>query len=118
MATAFDLVTIDAPRPDVLAAFWRTALGLVELEREDGDRWIVIGHASGDRVLGIQRGTARPGGVHLDLACSPEEFDDEVARLLAAGAARTRPDRSETYGLIANLVDPCGYAFDLCAYVP
>ena len=89
MTTAFDLVTIDAPRPDVLAAFWRTALGLVELEREDGDRWIVIGHASGDRVLGIQRGTARPGGVHLDLACSPEEFDDELLKELEVSLEET-----------------------------
>lgn len=116
MAAAFDLVTIDSPDPDRLAQFWCDALGLHESEREDGDRWIVLNDTIGVRRLGIQRGTHRPGGTHLDLVCSVEEFASEVTRLLALGATPVGPPRAETYGAIANLADPDGNAFDLCAY--
>jgi predicted enzyme related to lactoylglutathione lyase len=55
--------------------------------------------------------------MHLDLACHPDEFEAEVARLLALGASECRPTRTEPYGSIANLADPDGNLFDLCAYV-
>jgi predicted enzyme related to lactoylglutathione lyase len=116
-STAFDLVTIDCERPDPLGAFWRGVLGLVELEREDGDRWQVIGHADGRRVLGFQRGAHRIGGVHLDLACPFADFAAEHARLESLGARTVRAPRHEPYGSIVNLADPEGNLFDLCAYV-
>ena len=114
----FDLVTIDAVRPDSLAAFWCAAMSLVEVEREDGDRWQVLASADGTRRIGIQCGAHRPGSVHLDLACSRHEFAAEVDRLIDLGARRTRADRVEPYGSIANLVDPEGNLFDVCAYRP
>lgn len=117
MSTAFDLVTIDVGQTEIAAAFWSNVLGLVEVQREDGDRWIVLGDADGRRRIGLQRGPSRPGGVHLDLQCSLDEFDAEVLRLLALGAQLATPVRHESYGAIANLVDPFGYLFDLCAYV-
>lgn len=113
----FDLVTFDVERPDDAAAFWSAVLGLVEVQREDGDRWIVLGDADGGRRIGLQRGAARPGGVHLDLACDVDEFAGEVQRLVALGARLAAPVRVEPYGSIANMVDPFGYLFDLCAYV-
>jgi catechol 2,3-dioxygenase-like lactoylglutathione lyase family enzyme len=116
MAARFDLVTIDCPQPDRSAAFWSSALGLHETEREDGDRWIVLSDNDGVRRLGLQRGSARPGGVHLDLVCAPFEFEHELERLIAAGATLQSAPRHEPYGAIANLTDPDGYAFDLCAY--
>lgn len=116
MTVEFDLVTFDAPEPDLLAAFWSAALDLVELEREDGDRWIVVGHADGRRRIGVQRGPVRVGTVHLDLRCTPGEFDAEVGRLVALGARPAGPVRVEPYGRIANLLDPLGQPFDLCAY--
>lgn len=116
MSSAFDLVTFDAPEPDLLASFWAAALGLVELQREDRDRWIVVGDPDGTRRIGVQRGPARIGTVHLDLTCAPGEFDSEVVRLLAIGATLARPVRVESYGSIANLLDPLGQPFDLCAY--
>ncbi len=116
MPTSFDLVTIDSPRPEAAAAFWSAALGLQETEREDGDRWIVLSDANGTRRIGLQRGPARPGGVHLDVQCAPHEFDDEVARLMSLGAALLAAVRHESYGSIVNLADPDGNAFDLCAY--
>lgn len=116
MAAQFDLVTIDCPQPEAASVFWSAALDLHETEREDGDRWIVLSDAAGTRRIGLQRGPRRSGGVHLDLRCGVDEFDDEVARLLALGAAQVSPARNEPYGSIVNLADPDGYAFDLCAY--
>ena len=117
MSASFDLVTLDSPRPDDAAAFWCAALGLHESEREDGDRWIVLSDALGVRRIGLQRGSARPGTVHLDLSCGVGEFDAEVQRLLRLGATEVGAARHEPYGSIANLADPDGNLFDLCAYV-
>ena len=116
MGAIFDLVTIDSPATERLAEFWCRALGLVEVEREDGDRWIVLADDAGHRRIGLQRGPTRIGGLHLDLACRPEAFESERVRLLALGAAELRPARREPYGAIANLADPDGNPFDLCAY--
>ncbi len=116
MGSRFDLVTLDSPATEALAAFWSEALELHEVEREDGDRWIVLADTDGCRRLGLQRGTTRPGSVHLDLACSPGEFDGELRRLTGAGAVVLSSPRHEPYGSIVNLADPDGNPFDLCAY--
>ena len=116
MPTSFDLVTLNSPTPDAAVAFWCAALRLQETEREDGDRWIVLSDHAGVRRIGVQRGAVRPGTVHLDLACRPDEFGSEVARLRALGAYLLAPARHEPYGSIANLADPDGNPFDLCAY--
>lgn len=116
MTSRFDLVTLDSPATDALSAFWSVALDLHEVEREDGDRWIVLADIDGRRRLGLQRGATRPGSVHLDLSCEPHEFDGELRRLIAAGAVVVSPPRHEPYGSIVNLADPDGNPFDLCAY--
>lgn len=116
MATRFDLVTFDAPQPDRLARFWTEALGLHEIEREDGDRWLVLADTTGARRIGIQRGEGRPGSIHLDLVCEPHEFEAEVERLVSLGASLVRPSRTEPWGSIANLTDSDGNPFDLCTY--
>lgn len=112
----FDLVTLDSPNTDALATFWSAALDLVETEREDIDRWIVLSDRDGVRRIGLQRGATRPGSLHLDVACAPDEFRDELGRLMSLGARLLEPARIEPYGSIANLVDPDGNPFDLCAY--
>lgn len=112
----FDLVTLDSPATDELARFWSAAADLHEVEREDVDRWIVLADRGGVRRLGIQRGSVRPGSIHLDLACAPDVFDSELARLVALGARAVAEPRIESYGSIANLADPDGNLFDLCAY--
>jgi predicted enzyme related to lactoylglutathione lyase len=114
--TRFDLVTLDSPATDELARFWSAAADLHEIEREDVDRWIVLADRAGMRRLGIQRGVTRPGSVHLDLACTPEAFEAELDRLVALGARALAAPRVESYGSIANLADPDGNLFDLCAY--
>ena len=116
MTTRFDLVTLDSPATDALALFWSEVLDLHEVEREDGDRWIVLADAQGQRRVGVQRGETRRGSMHLDVACAPESFDRELARIIGLGAASLDEPRREPYGAIANLADPDGNPFDLCAY--
>jgi predicted enzyme related to lactoylglutathione lyase len=116
MATRFDLVTIDSPQTDLIAAFWAAALDLHEVEREDGSRWIVLADTDGRRRIGVQSGVSQPGSMHLDLACLTDDFDTERARLVGLGARLLAPPRIEPYGSIANLADPDGNPFDLCAY--
>lgn len=110
-------MTIDVDDPARMSGFWRAALDLIETEVEDGDRWIVLSSRDLVRRIGLQRGTPRTGTVHLDLACTVEQFDRETARLVALGATVAREPRREPYGSIVNLADPEGNLFDLCAYV-
>lgn len=113
----FDIVTLDTPRTGELSRFWAELLGLQEIEREDGDRWILLGDSNGGRTIGFQRGEHVAGSIHIDLSCSTSDFSNERDRMLRLGAVETRPMRSEPYGLIANFADPDGNLFDLCAYV-
>ena len=116
-ASRFDIVTLNSPRTNELAKFWAELLGLQEIEREDGDRWILLGNTNGGRTIGFQRGEHVAGSIHIDLSCSTSEFPNERERILRLGAVETRPMRSEPYGLIANFADVDGNLFDLCAYV-
>jgi predicted enzyme related to lactoylglutathione lyase len=126
MPASLDLTTLDAVDSEALAAFWSAAVGLTELHREDGGRWIELGF-NGRRAIGVQRipGLApaeavwdgeRKERLHLDLVCSLIEFDSEVDRLVNLGARELRDRRQESYGCIATLADPEGNVFDLCAY--
>jgi predicted enzyme related to lactoylglutathione lyase len=54
--------------------------------------------------------------MHLDLVCENADFDAELARVVRLGAVQLGPRRVEPYGSIANLADPDGNPFDLCAY--
>lgn len=116
MAARFDLVTIDSAATDDIAVFWSAVLDLHEVEREDGDRWIVLADDEECRRIGVQSGAPRAGSMHLDLACSPDDFESELARIVALGARQLGPARHESYGSIVNLADPDGNSFDLCAY--
>ena len=115
--THFDLVTIDVADTIAAATFWSAALGLHEIEREDEARWIALADQAGRRTLGLQRGPHRSGGIHLDVACDIDDFDTELDRLVKLGAVQLSRPRAEPYGSIANLTDPEGNAFDLCAYL-
>ena len=112
----FDIVTLNTLRTNELSKFWADLLGLQEIEREDGDRWILLGTTNGGRTIGFQRGEHLDGSIHIDLSCSTDDFANERERMMQLGAIETRPMRSEPYGLIANFADPDGNLFDLCAY--
>jgi catechol 2,3-dioxygenase-like lactoylglutathione lyase family enzyme len=113
----FDIVTINSPRTNELSQFWAEVLGLHEIEREDGDRWILLGDSLGGRTIGFQRGEHIGGSIHIDLSCSVSDFPAERERLMQLGATETLAMRNEPYGLIANFADLDGNLFDLCAYV-
>ncbi len=115
-ASRFDIVTLNSSRTNELSKFWAGLLGLQEIEREDGDRWILLGDSNGGRTIGFQRGEHVDGSMHIDLTCSTDDFSNERERMMQLGAIETRPTRSEPYGLIANFADPDGNLFDLCAY--
>jgi predicted enzyme related to lactoylglutathione lyase len=115
-ASRFDIVTLNSSRTNELSKFWAELLGLQEIEREDGDRWILLGDSNGGRNIGFQRGEHVDGSIHIDLSCSTDDFSNERERMMQLGAIETRPMRSEPYGLIANFADPDGNLFDLCAY--
>ena len=116
-ASRLDIVTLNTPRTDELSKFWADLLGLQEIEREDGDRWILLGNSNGGRAIGFQRGEHVAGSIHIDLSCSTDDFQNERERMMQLGAIETRLMRSEPYGLIANFADPDGNLFDLCAYI-
>jgi len=115
-ASRFDIVTLNTLRTNELSKFWADLLGLQEIEREDGDRWILLGDSNGGRTIGFQRGEYVDGSIHIDLSCSTDDFPNERERMMQLGAIESRPMRSEPYGLIANFADPDGNLFDLCAY--
>jgi len=115
-ASRFDIVTLNTPRTNEISKFWADLLGLQEIEREDGDRWILLGDTNRGRTIGFQRVEHVDGSIHLDLSCSTDDFPNERERMMQLGAIETRPMRSEPYGLIANFADPDGNLFDLCAY--
>ena len=115
-ASRIDIVTLNTLRTNELSKFWADLLGLQEIEREDGDRWILLGNTNGGRTIGFQRGEHLDGSIHIDLSCSTDDFANERERMMQLGAIETRPMRSEPYGLIANFADPDGNLFDLCAY--
>lgn len=112
----FDLVTITTPDPGLLADFWAAALHLRVVEHEDAGRWIALAEEGGTRRIGLQRGDTVQGSIHLDLVCTPGEFDKELRRLQGLGATEVLAPRREPYGRIANLLDPGGNAFDLVAH--
>jgi len=116
-ASRFDIVTLNTLRTNELSKFWADLLGLQEIEREDGDRWILLGDSNGQRTIGFQRGEHVDGSIHMDLSCSTNDFPNERERILRLGAIETRPMRTEPYGLIANFADTDGNLFDLCAYI-
>jgi predicted enzyme related to lactoylglutathione lyase len=117
MTTALDVVTLNTPDTLRLGEFWCGLLSLTVVENEDDGRWLVLATALGRRTLGLQYGATRAGSIHLDLACAVDDFDTELERAQRLGAQLLHPVRREPYGLIANLADPDGNLFDLCAYV-
>ncbi len=125
MATQFDLVTLNCADPRSLARFWCAALDLHVTEDEDNGRWLVLSGADSIRRLGLQRtdDELQPrishlfsARIHLDLRCTTQQFDAELARLQTLGARLVDRVRTESYGRIANMTDPANHPFDLCAY--
>ncbi|MGO8891052.1 MAG: VOC family protein [Streptosporangiaceae bacterium] len=94
MACRITELVLDAHDPDLLARFWCTVLGYVELDRVDGS--IEIGPPEAgfggpqptivfDRTDEPKSGKLR---LHIDVNATDRDQEAELDRLLAAGARR------------------------------
>lgn len=118
MACRITELVLDARDPDLLARFWCTVLGYVELDRVDGS--IEIGPPEAgfggpqptivfDRTDEPKSGKLR---LHIDVNATDRDQEAELARLLAAGARRADIGQTgnESWHVLA---DPEGNEFCL-----
>jgi len=111
-------LVLDAHDPDLLARFWCTVLGYVELDRVDGS--IEIGPPEAgfggpqptivfDRTDEPKSGKLR---LHIDINATDRDQEAELDRLLAAGARRADIGQTgnESWHVLA---DPEGNEFCL-----
>ena len=118
MACRITELVLDAHDPDLLARFWCTVLGYVELDRVDGS--IEIGPPEAgfggpqptivfDRTDEPKSGKLR---LHIDVNATDRDQEAELDRLLAAGARRADIGQAgnESWHVLA---DPEGNEFCL-----
>ncbi len=118
MACRITELVLDAHDPDLLARFWCTVLGYIELDRVDGS--IEIGPREAgfgglqptivfDRTDEPKRGKLR---LHIDVNATDRDQEAELDRLLAAGARRADIGQTgnESWHVLA---DPEGNEFCL-----
>ena len=118
MACRITELVLDAHDPDLLARFWCTVLGYVELDRVDGS--IEIGPPEAgfggpqptivfDRTDDPKSGKLR---LHIDVNATDRDQEAELDRLLAAGARRADIGQTgnESWHVLA---DPEGNEFCL-----
>ena len=118
MACRITELVLDAHDPDLLARFWCTVLGYVELDRVDGS--IEIGPAEAgfggpqptivfDRTDEPKSGKLR---LHIDVNATDRDQEAELDRLIAAGARRADIGQTgnESWHVLA---DPEGNEFCL-----
>ena len=118
MACRITELVLDAHDPDLLARFWCTVLGYVELDRVDGS--IEIGPPEAgfggpqptivfDRTDEPRSGKLR---LHIDVNATDRDQEAELDRLLAAGARRADIGQTgnESWHVLA---DPEGNEFCL-----
>ena len=118
MACRITELVLDAHDPDLLARFWCTVLGYVELNRVDGS--IEIGPPEAgfggpqptivfDRTDEPESGKLR---LHIDVNATDRDQEAELDRLLAAGARRADIGQTgnESWHVLA---DPEGNEFCL-----
>ncbi|MFE0460776.1 VOC family protein [Kitasatospora sp. NPDC058965] len=119
MACRISELVLDAADPEHLAAFWREALGFVELGREE-DGSIEIGPPGAalggpELTLIISPSDDPRSGklrLHVDVRATDRDQDAELARLLALGARPVDVGQTgaETWHVLA---DPEGNEFCL-----
>ena len=124
-----DLVVIDCPDPQELAAFYAAVLGW-QVESGASESWVVLAHPEGGvgpdnpngrTALGFQRiddyvaptwpGGAHPQQFHLDF--SVEDIERAEPAVLALGARVAAEQPSEDGGFKVYL-DPAGHPFCRC----
>jgi catechol 2,3-dioxygenase-like lactoylglutathione lyase family enzyme len=118
MACQISELVIDARDPERLAAFWCEVLGFVELERIDGSIEIgppEIGFGGLQPTIVLSPCASAKAGklpLHIDVSPTDRDQDEELDRLLAAGArpADVGQTGDESWHVLA---DPEGNEFCL-----
>jgi catechol 2,3-dioxygenase-like lactoylglutathione lyase family enzyme len=116
MIGRLEKAVLDCPDPRRLAAFYAEVLGMQV--NEDGDDWVVIGRAPGQRELAFQRtpiwrpprwpDPEHPQQLHLDIRV--DNVDAAERAVLALGAQRLPATREQGFRVFA---DPAGHPFCL-----
>ena len=118
MACRITELVLDAHDPDLLARFWCTVLGYVELDRIDGSIEIgppEAGFGGPQPTIVIDRTDEPKSGklrLHIDVNATDRDQEAELDRLLAAGARRADVGQTgnESWHVLA---DPEGNEFCL-----
>ena len=118
MACRITELVLDAHDPDLLAQFWCTVLGYVELDRVDGSIEIgplEAGFGGPQPTIVFNRTDEPKSGklrLHIDVNATDRDQEAELDRLLAAGARRADIGQTgnESWHVLA---DPEGNEFCL-----
>ena len=118
MACRITELVLDAHDPDLLARFWCTVLGYVELDRVDGSIEIgppEAGFGGPQPTIVFDRADEPKSGklrLHIDVNATDRDQEAELDRLLAAGARRADIGQTgnESWHVLA---DPEGNEFCL-----
>jgi catechol-2,3-dioxygenase len=118
VASRITELVLDARDPELLARFWCEVLGYVELERDEAGIEIGppgVGSGGPQPTIVLSRTDEPKTGklrLHIDVNATDREQDDELERLLAAGArpADIGQTGAESWHVLA---DPEGNEFCL-----
>jgi predicted enzyme related to lactoylglutathione lyase len=112
--TLIRTITVDCADADLVGRFWQTVLGWpLELEPDGSADVLLVNPAGGPNLLfqRVPEPKAVKNRMHLDLGPTDRTRDEEVERLLAAGATvygdHRRPDGT---GWV-TMIDPEGNEF-------
>ncbi|WP_068165301.1 VOC family protein [Rhodococcus phenolicus] len=110
MTLSIGMITFDSANPGPLATWWAEQTG-GRVEQDNGGFFYIVGLPGSEQKLGFQKVTDPTPGknrVHLDLGT--EHLDDEVARLIAAGATEVHREDMDGFRWV-TLTDPDGNLF-------
>lgn len=114
MALKLGMVTIDTTDAESLAQWWAEQTDAVVSQSNDG--WFVVLEGGGLPVMlsfqKVDEPTAGKNKIHLDLGTP--DLEDEVDRLLAAGATLVARRGDDSFRW-ATLADPHGNEFDVAS---
>ena len=112
------VVALDCPDPEALAAFYAAVLGTTVDDGDDDDGWLQLRPVGGGTPLAFQRvpdhrppqwpGSEHPQQLHLDLEVS--DLDAGEAAVVALGARRHEVQPGTTFRVF---LDPAGHPFCL-----
>ncbi|MFD9889342.1 VOC family protein [Amycolatopsis sp. NPDC059027] len=120
MRTRMIAVAFDCHRPEIVAAFWRAALGYGTVERwtdEDGTGYVEVKEAGQPSLLfqpvpegKCNEDVTTKNPVHLDVWVGSDHVEDQLARLTERGATFLHRGRQGPHRWV-TLQDPEGNEF-------